>query len=80
MSAAQAQAQAQLNPYDVDKRFYIAPMFSYTFSNHERGTDNGLDGTIAVGAASVAGNTLPQTCASTSGLDPGAITTRLGLP
>jgi len=52
-------------------------MFSYTFSNYERGTDNGLDGTIAVGAASVAGNTLPQTCASTSGLDPGAITTRL---
>ena len=55
-------------------------MFSYTFSNYERGTDNGLDGTIAVGAASVAGNTLPQTCASTPGLDPGAITTRLGLP
>jgi OOP family OmpA-OmpF porin len=44
IAAACSAAQA-----DDDRRFYLAPMFSYTFHDHDRGTGDGLGGELAIG-------------------------------
>jgi len=46
---AQAQGYDPTTGGHIERRFYVAPMFSYTFSDHRRGSGDGLGGTLAVG-------------------------------
>lgn len=46
---ASSAAWAQDDDASADRRFYVAPMGSYTFADNNRGADSGYGGQIAVG-------------------------------
>ncbi|NKF23595.1 OmpA family protein [Solimonas marina] len=47
--AGSAFAQDDAASNGIDGRFYISPMFSYSFADSSRKTDGGLGGTLAIG-------------------------------